>query len=322
MINEQVAVVMVNYRTPSHVCEAIDSLHSERQVNLPNLELYVVDNHSEDDSVETIAAHIQHHRYNWVNLIEAERNGGYAYGNNLVLRQLQKSQCDYIWFLNPDTKLRVGAGLELISSLKDNSKIIVGSRLEDDDGTPQVSCFNFPNPANEFLATLELGFLQRLFKSKMVVQPIANQPVRCDWLAGASFAMSREVFDAIGLMDEEYFLYYEEVDYLLSAYRKGFYCWYVPSSKVMHAVGASTGISDQRKKAKRRPKYWFDSRRRYFLKNYGAGTLALADLGHMLGSLGLYIRAKLTEPSRLHNRPPHYLRDFFNNSFLIRGFKV
>jgi GT2 family glycosyltransferase len=96
----------------------------------------------------------------------------------------------------------------------------------------------------------------------------------------------RKVIEDIGMMDEGFFLYFEEVDFFQRAARAGWQTWYVPESIVMHIEGASTGI----KSIKRRPAYWYNSRRRYFVKHYGVSGLLLADLLLSLGRLTFSIR--------------------------------
>ena len=75
----------------------------------------------------------------------------------------------------------------------------------------------------------------------------------------------REVFDAVGLLDEGFFFYFEEVDFCRRAAQAGWPCWYVPAAHVVHRIGSSTGWTT----AGRRPRYWFDSRRRYFRRHLG-----------------------------------------------------
>src|SRR5204863_2390861 len=115
-------------------------------------------------------------------------------------------------------------------------------------------------------------------KRWVVAPPVRTETFPTDWVAGASMIVRKAVFDAIGLMDDEYFMYFEEVDFCLRARRAGWPCWYVPASRVVHLVGQTSGVTDTRQVTKRRPKYWFDSRRRYFLVNHGAVKTALADL--------------------------------------------
>jgi GT2 family glycosyltransferase len=115
----------------------------------------------------------------------------------------------------------------------------------------------------------------------------------------------RQALDAVGPFDEEFFLYFEEVDFCARARRLGWTCWYVPDARVVHYEGASTGI---RVPGRRRPAYWFASRRRFFVKRYGIRGLLAADLLWAIGRLSLVVRRLLRlggragvadEPARL-----------------------
>jgi hypothetical protein len=114
---------------------------------------------------------------------------------------------------------------------------------------------------------------------------------QCDWVSGASLIVRREVIEQVGLMDEGYFLYFEEVDFCRRAREAGWECWYVPDSRVMHLEGASTGINAV---AKRRGGYWYDSRRRYFVKHFGIAGLVAADVLWAIGRSMYSIRRILT----------------------------
>jgi GT2 family glycosyltransferase len=118
----------------------------------------------------------------------------------------------------------------------------------------------------------------------------------------------REVFRDAGLMDEGYFLYFEETDFCLQARRAGWPCWYVPASRVMHESGQCTGVSARRQRPGRRPAYWFASRRRYFVKNHGPLYARLADLAFGLGYALWRLRRVLQR--KPDTDPPHLLRDF------------
>ncbi len=127
----------------------------------------------------------------------------------------------------------------------------------------------------------------------------------------------REVFEAVGLLDEAYFMYFEEVDFCLRAARAGWRCWYVPASRVVHLVGQSSGVTDPRLR-KRRPAYWFESRRRYFVKNHGAVVAMLADAAWAAGFAVWRVRRFLQR--RQDNDPPKLLLDFIRHSVFVRGF--
>ncbi len=88
----------------------------------------------------------------------------------------------------------------------------------------------------------------------------------------------REVIDQIRLLDEGYFMYYEEVDFCKRAQKAGWECWYVPQSRVIHLVGQASGINSADTQPIRSPAYVFESRRRYFQKLHGRFYETLADL--------------------------------------------
>jgi N-acetylglucosaminyl-diphospho-decaprenol L-rhamnosyltransferase len=320
--HDTISIVTVNYRTPALVIDLIESIAAQRNT-LPGINMYIVDNASGDHSLGLIAEHLAQKNYHWATLIPSPRNVGFSAGNNLALRKcLEGDGPDFVWLLNPDTQLRPGAGTELLEFVKNNPSVIAGSRLEDADATPQASAFNFPGVISEMCRGFGFGIMDRMFRQWVVVKPVSEVAEPCDWLAGASMLMSTATIRTVGYMDEDYFLYFEEVDYCLQAQRKKIQCWYVPISRVYHAVGASTKISDGRAKRPRIPAYWFDSRRRYFLKNRGAFALLAADILFMIGHSTWYLRKKMLPgagPEAIKKIPPYYFVDFLRHSALIKG---
>jgi GT2 family glycosyltransferase len=316
-------IVTVNYKTSILVTDLIASLTPDL-TSLGHTHMVIVDNASGDDSVKTINDYINDKNLDWVTVIASENNSGYAAGNNLAVNSVLEKNVVFerVWFLNPDTKVKAGAGAELIAAMNKNDLQIVGSRLEDADGTLQCSHFNFPGILSELSSGLRLGLFDKLLKKHLVRTEPSSAPVQTDWLAGASFMVSNKYINKIGLIDDAYFLYFEELDFCLQGQRNNMPCWYIPSSKVYHAVGAATGISDHRKKAPRRPQYWFDSRRRFFLKNYGVLKLICCDLAFITGYAIWLLRSKISNKTALTKEPPQFLRDFIRNSFLLRGFSL
>ena len=149
-----VAVVVVNYGTADLVVQCLDSLQTA-QNQCSSLRVLVVDNASADDSVERIQAAINDRSWtDWVEVIVAPRNGGFSYGNNLGIRRALAAndpQVDAVWLLNSDTIVRPQALDALLAAFdRDPSAGIVGSRLEDRDGTPQRSAFGFQTVSREW----------------------------------------------------------------------------------------------------------------------------------------------------------------------------
>ena len=191
---------------------------------------------------------------------------------------------------------------------------IAGSRLEHPDGKAQQSAFRFPTVLSELEDGSRFGIVSRLLSRWVVAPPVPEAPCEVDWVAGASMIIRKAVFDAIALLDESYFMYFEEVDFCRRAKRAGWPCWYVPQSHVVHLVGQSSGVTDIKHARKRRPAYWFDSRRRFFLTHYGRARTFLADLCWTAGYAQWRVRRVLSrKPDR---DPARLLSDFVRYNFL------
>jgi N-acetylglucosaminyl-diphospho-decaprenol L-rhamnosyltransferase len=317
-------VVIVNYGCCDLAIACLRSLEPEILSFAGNARVVVTDNQSPDDSVARLTAAIAaNHWADWAALQPLPRNGGFAYGNNAAigpaLASAQKPQ--YVLLLNPDTLVQPGAIATLLAFLDNHPDAgIAGSRLEDPDGTPQNSAFRFHSVSSEFEHGIRLGIVSRLLSSKTVAMPAAEAPHRCDAVAGASMLIRTAVFERIGLMDEKYFMYFEEIDFCLTAARAGFSCWYVPASRVVHLVGAVSQLSDARKHRSRRPAYWFDARRRFFVKNYGRLYAAAADVAFLVGFALWRLRRLLQR--KADPDPPRLLHDSLMNSVFFRGWAV
>ncbi len=319
-LNTPLMIVILNYRTPELTIDCLHSLVDEVR-SLPGTRTIVSDNASPDSSVAQIQAAIDSEGWGeWVSLMPLEKNGGYAFGNNAVIRvALQSSNPPpYFLLLNPDTIVRPGAILALYNFMEQHPDVgIAGSRLEEPDGTPQQSAFRFHNILSELDFGLRVGVISKLLSKWTVVPPIYTEISQTDWVAGASMMIRREVFESAGLLDEKYFMYFEEVDFCLQAKQSGWSCYYVPQSRVVHLVGQSSGVTDTKRPPQRLPQYWFNSRRRYFLKNYGLPYAALADTAWVVGFIvWRWRRVIQRKPDR---DPPKLLSDFLLNSVLLKG---
>lgn len=319
----RLTIVVLNYRTADLTIDCLRSLTGEVAA-LPNIQVIVVDNNSGDGSADKIAAAIAAEAWGaWATLMPLEHNGGYAFGNNAAIRSALAAELppDYVLLLNPDTVVRPGAIPTLVEFMVAHPEVgIAGSRLEDPDGTPQCSAFRFPTALSELNDGLRLGIVTTLLSKWVVAPPPPEAACAVDWVAGASMMIRREVFETIGLMDEKYFLYFEELDFCLTARRAGWPCWYVPESRVVHYVGQSSGVTDTKRQPKRRPTYWFESRRRFFVKNYGWGYAVLTEL-IWASSFALW-RLRRAIQRKPDTDPPQLLSDFLLNSALLKGGQI
>jgi N-acetylglucosaminyl-diphospho-decaprenol L-rhamnosyltransferase len=315
-----VLVVIVNYRIADLVIDCLRSLETEVGA-VPGARVVVTDNASGDDSVARLVEAVRENGWEgWAAIQPLERNGGFAYGNNEGIRPALQAadRPRYVLLLNPDTVVRPGALKTLVDFLESRPDVgLAGSRLEHPDATPQRSAFRFPSVLGELERGMRLGLVTRLLARWVIAPPIPQQSGSADWVSGACLIVRREVFEMIGLLDEGYFMYYEEVDFCLRARRAGWPCWYLPGARVVHLVGqsASRGASPTRRP--RQPDYWFHSRRRYFLAHLGPFRTLLADLAWSLGFLSFRVRQVIQ--CKPDADPPGLLRDFIRHNFLTAG---
>lgn len=303
-------VIIVNYRTPAMAVDCLASLAGEI-AGLPGSKVMVVDNDSGDGSVSSISSAISERGWGeWAEVVPMARNGGFAYGNNAGLRAALAAADtpDHILLLNPDTVVVPASLVALVAFMEAHPRCgIAGCRIEDGDGSVGCSAHNFPSPVSEFEQGLRFGPVSRWLTKYVVSPPLPSVAHRCGWVSGACMMLRRDVLEQVGLMDEGYFLYFEEVDYCRLAAMHGWEAWFTPEACVVHLEGASTGIDDLRK---RRAGYWYDSRRRFFTRHYGVPGLLLADLLWAIGRVGYLVRRALTPGAKSRHSEPHgYARD-------------
>jgi GT2 family glycosyltransferase len=315
-------VVIVNYRVASLVVECLRSIETEIERSPGNdVQVAVCENGSGDDSADIIRMAVEKNGWSaWCRLKISGKNLGFTGGNNLLIRPEIGSRVPptYVLLLNPDTLVRPGAFSALTDFMDGHPNVgIAGSRLEDSDGTPQRSAFRFSSPLGELERNIGFGPLSRLLKHWVIAPPVVDHQSRTDWVAGASMIVRREVFEKIGLLDEGFFTYFDDIDFCLNAAKSGWPTWYVPESRVVHLVGQSTGIDGT---PKRLPAYLLEARRRYFLKNYGPIYAAAVDAATIIG-IGLS-NLRVFRGRKRDNMPPHLMRDSIRASVFWKGFRV
>lgn len=314
-------VVIVSYRVAHLTIDCLASL-AEEIPRIRGTHVAVCENGTGDNSAARIQEAIDNHGWaSWCTLTAISPNLGFTGGNNSVLRPaLQSSDPpQYVLLLNADTIVQPNALATLVDFMDQNPKTgIAASRMEDPDGTVQCSAFRFPTPISEFESGIRLGFVSRLLARWKTVPPVPTQTCEADWVSGTSMIIRREVFRDIGLLDEGYYTYFDDVDYCYNARRAGWPVWYVPASRIVHLEGQSTGIISRF--PKRRPPYLFEARRRYFLKNHGPIYAAMADAGKIIGLSLWKLRVILAGKKDLS--APYLLLDSVKHSVFLTGFKL
>ena len=279
----KVLTIILNYKTAEMTLKCLASARTAMK-GLSGA-ITIVDNDSQDGSFEAISAHVTEQGWDaeaQVRVIQSGHNGGFGAGNNVGIRAglPDGSKPDFVYILNSDAFPAPDAIHILLEHMQASPKTgFAGSYLSGAENDPHVSSFRFHSIASEFEGSIRFGPVSRLLKNRQVPIGIPTETTPVGWVAGASVLVRQSVFDEIGLFDETFFLYFEEVDLCLRATRAGYGTDYVPASKVTHIGSVSTGM----KVWKRVPPYWYDSRWHYFSKNYGKLYAVGATLAHLLG---------------------------------------
>jgi N-acetylglucosaminyl-diphospho-decaprenol L-rhamnosyltransferase len=316
-------VVIVNYRTAELTIDCLRSLEPELRP-VRDAHVVVADNDSQDGSAEKIRGAIESNGWSsWCELMPLAKNGGFAWGNNQGIEPFLNSpdKPDYVYLLNPDTIVLPDAVISLVRFLDDHPQVgVAGGRAVNSDGTVRNSAFRFHSVLGELEGALRLRFVSKMLSKWVVASPPPDVPAPVDWVSGASMMIRRQVFERIGMLDDRYFMYYEETDFCLRAARVGWTCWYVPASKIVHLVGQSSGVTGARRMARRRPKYWFDSRHRFFRLHYGVLATFAADLLWAIGfCVSSVVNALRGKP---RSDPPWLLWDFIRYNVTSWGHRL
>ena len=319
-MSTRLLVSIVAWKGAGLTIDCLRSIEPELD-SVPGTRVIVVDNASPDGAADRVELAIREHGWGaWATLIRAPGNHGFAAGNNIAIRTaLAEAQPpEFVLLLNPDTVVRPGALRTIVDFLLARPNVgIAGGRSEDLDTTPQMCCFRFPNAINEVLGYVGFGALDRLLERHLTRLGIPEVAREVDWVSGAFMLIRSAVFDQIGMMDESYFLYFEETDFTRRARFVGWRCWHVPEARVVHLVGQSSGVTVHDGPPTRVPAYWFESRRRYFVLNHGRVYAAMTDLAVILVyPLGRLLNRIRRTPTR---RPPRYYADFIRHSGLLTG---
>lgn len=227
----KLSVVIVSYNVRSYLEQCLQSV--QRALEGIEGEVFVVDNHSTDDSVEVVKRD-----YAWVKLMENQENQGFARANNLAIRQ---AQGEYVLLLNPDTIVEEGTLRNVLAFMEAHPKAGgAGVMMRNEDGslapesrralpTPWVSCLKM------------IGFDKRYYMSHLPWE----EPGRIEVISGAFCFLRRKALDEVGLLDEDFFMYGEDIDLSYRLLKGGWENWYLPYG-ITHYKGRSTQKTDYR----------------------------------------------------------------------------
>lgn len=239
------AIVIVNYNTADLLATCLRSV-AANQVTAP-MRVVVVDNASTDGSAAMVRE-----RFPWVELVAAQHNRGYAYANNLALRQLvaetppdQDRRHAYLLLLNPDTVLASDSLVRMIDFLDQHPEAgVVGPKIVLPDGRLDLACRRlFPTPSR---AAARLLGLSRLFPGSRRLAGYNltyldnDVTTEVDSVVGAFMMVRLAAIDAAGLLDEAFFMYGEDLDWAFRIKQHGWRVFYAPLTTVVHHKGAAS----------------------------------------------------------------------------------
>ncbi|MEP7303896.1 MAG: glycosyltransferase family 2 protein [Acidobacteriota bacterium] len=224
------SVIIVSFNARQDLVRCLESLHDPAPAT-PH-EIIVVDNASSDDSAQAAR------RWTDLQVIESGRNLGFARGTNVGIRA---SRGALLLLLNSDTIVPPGALDRLVDEIERDSRVaVVGPRLVDRAGRPELSFGPMIGPFNELCQKLLVrGHAARAPLLSALVERMTSRARDTDWVSGACLIVRRTDAEAVGLLDERYFMYAEDVDFCAAIRARGGRIHFAPSVTVVHARGRS-----------------------------------------------------------------------------------
>ena len=227
----RLSIVIVTFNSAAEIdaCLASLAVHPSSV----DLEIVIVDNASSDGTAPTVRA-----RWPGVRVLDAGHNLGFAGGSNLGIRQ---TFGELILLMNPDTVVRPGALEALVAALDARpDAAVAGPRLLDGHGRPELSFGRTISPLAELRQKLLVNGNDRGMPLVAgYVNRITNRPQDVDWVSGACLLVRRADAEAVGLLDERYFMYAEDVDFCAAIRGRGRAVLFVPAGQVVHLRGRS-----------------------------------------------------------------------------------
>jgi GT2 family glycosyltransferase len=275
----RIAVSVINYRTGPLTLRCVESVVAD----LAGIDghVVVVDNASGDGSADEIAAWIEARPEAPVSLVRSPANTGFSGGHN---QGIGGADADLYLLLNSDAALRPGFFRAILAAAQAHPDAgFLAPRIEWDDGTPQVSAFRFASPWSEFIRGANTGWVTKILNRRVGAIGTDPDPSQIEWASFACIVLRREMIDALGPMDEGYFLYFEDAEYCLRARRAGWRIAWVPEASAVHFRGGSGPVKALAKARRRLPAYYYASRTRFLYQAHGHVGLLAANAAWFAG---------------------------------------
>jgi len=295
-MGHRLSVVIINYCSFDLTLQCLTSL--EHEIDPTKDVVVLVDNNSPDGSGKIIEEKILENQWDsWINMVHSPVNGGFSWGNNLGI---QAVDAEFYLLLNSDTIVHPRALSHLLDAMDKHPEVgVVSPRLEWPDATSQISCFNNHTPLSQTIDSAGTGPVTRFLKAYDVPIEVSDTPIRPPWTSFACVLIRHQVIKEVGMMDDGYFMYFEDNDYCRRVWDNGWQILHWPRARVVHLRGGSSPVKSSLAQRRRLPHYFYASRTRYFAKFTGGKGLLLANA---LWGVG-WLVARLRES--LGNKEPH-----------------
>ncbi|OGE34502.1 hypothetical protein A3H85_00830 [Candidatus Daviesbacteria bacterium RIFCSPLOWO2_02_FULL_40_8] len=257
----QLTVSIVNYNAGDYLLGTLESLMLVS--NEMKMDITVVDNSSTDDSIKQAQLKFPNIKY-----ILNKENVGFGRAHNQVIRNVKSK---YILILNPDMVVKEGAIKECLRYMEDHGDVgAVTPKIIFEDGRVDMTAHRgFPTPWASLLYFLGDDSLYHLSKIKI------NQPHEVDAITGAFFFTSKEVLEKVGVFDEDYFMFAEDIDLCFRIKKAGLKIVYLPNVQVVHFKGISSGLKKQTQEQsaadletkKRSLNYFYETMKTFYKKH-------------------------------------------------------
>ena len=267
-----VSAILVSYNTRELTLRALEAL--EGACDGLNVETWVVDNGSRDDSVAQIRARPD------VNIIEAGENLGFGRANN---RALERARGDYFLLVNTDAFLEEMALRELLDAANRHPRAaVVAPRVLNVDGSCQRSVWPFPTPAHAWSENLGVGWLWRRLRPTLRASGSPDDEGEISWAIGACLLVRRAAYEQIGGFDPQFWMYAEETDWQKRMAEAGWQIVFAPRARVTHLGGASGAGNAQVSQS------FYASQDAYTLKHHGARRVEIGARGAGVGTVAAF----------------------------------
>jgi len=234
----KLSIVIVNYNVKAFLQQALESILKATQSI--DTEIFVVDNHSVDGSIEMLQT-----QFPQIQLIQNQTNLGFAKANNQAIKL---STGEYVWLLNPDTLIQEDTAIKLIEVMEADQEIgLLGCKILNDDGSLQLACRrSFPTPWVAFTKLLGLANIfphSKWFGRYNLTHLDPDEAYEVEAISGSCMFIRRAALQEVGMLDETFFMYGEDLDWCFRFGKSGWKVYYTPVTSIIHYKGESSKVA-------------------------------------------------------------------------------